>query len=51
MCAFSPTMIEVVGGGHLLVREPVGFGGRVSEAKLEALGGFGETIGETLPRG
>jgi len=34
--AFSPTMIEVDGGGHPLVREPVGFAGRVSEAKLEA---------------
>jgi hypothetical protein len=37
MRAFLPTMIEVEGGGHPLVRDRVGFGGRVSEAKLEAL--------------
>ena len=36
MREFSPTMIEVDGSGHPLVREPLEFSGRVSEATLEA---------------
>jgi hypothetical protein len=36
MRAFSPTMIEVDTSGHPVVRAPVAFSGRVSEAQLEA---------------
>jgi len=35
MRLFRPTMIEVDGGGHPVVRAPVEFSGRVSEAQLE----------------
>jgi hypothetical protein len=36
MRTFRPTMIEVGSDGQPVVRAPVGFGGRVSEAQLEA---------------
>jgi hypothetical protein len=36
MRTFRPTMIEVDGEGHPVVRAPVEFAGRVSEAQLEA---------------
>ena len=35
MHIFRPTMIEVGASGHPVVRAPVAFSGRVSEAQLE----------------